>query len=142
MKPETTIVFSFPIESPKHAIFRKDKGAIEQLELWLLYQKFWCEHKPSVTITVKEHEWLDVGAWVYKNFDDICGVSFLPYSDHSYKQAPYQDCTKKEYNKLLKQMPQEVNWSMLNGYEQEDNTAGSQTMACSSNSCEVVDLTN
>jgi len=142
MKPDTTIVFSFPIESPKNAIFRKDKSALEQLELWLTYQKFWCEHKPSVTITVKEDEWLDVGAWVYKNFNDICGVSFLPYSDHSYKQAPYQDCTKKEYTALLKQMPKDVNWSDLDAYEQEDNTVGSQTMACSGGSCEVVDLTN
>ena len=141
MKPETTMVFSFPIRSPKNSTFRKDKTAIEQLELWLLYQKKWCEHKPSVTITVKEDEWLDVGAWVYKNFDDVCGVSFLPYSDHSYKQAPYQECTKKEYNNLVKKMPKDVDWSGLNNYEQEDNTAGSQTMACSSGSCEVVDIT-
>jgi ribonucleoside-diphosphate reductase alpha chain len=142
MKPETTMVFSFPIKSPKNAIFRSDRSAIEQLELWLIYQKFWCEHKPSVTITVKEHEWLDVGAWVYNNFNDICGISFLPYSDHSYKQAPYQDCDKKEYNKLCKQMPKDVDWSRFGEYEQEDNTAGSQTMACSGGSCEVVDLTN
>ena len=130
LKPETTMVFSFPVKSPKNSIFRKDKDALEQLELWLVYQKHWCEHKPSVTITVKEHEWLDVGAWVYKNFDDICGISFLPYSDHSYKQAPYQDCNKK------------VDWSKLGQYEKEDNTAGSQTLACSGGSCEVVDLTN
>lgn len=142
MKPDTTMVFSFPIEAPKNAVFRKDKNAIEQLELWLLYQKHWCEHKPSVTITVKEDEWLDVGAWVYRNFNDICGVSFLPYSDHSYKQAPYQDCTKKEYTALLKRMPNDIDWSSLDAYEQEDNTAGSQTIACSSGSCELVDLTN
>jgi ribonucleoside-diphosphate reductase alpha chain len=140
MKPETTMVFSFPIKSPKNAIFRADRSAIEQLELWLIYQKFWCEHKPSVTITVKDNEWLDVGAWVYNNFNDICGISFLPYSDHSYKQAPYQDCDKKEYNKLCKQMPKDVDWSRFGEYEQEDNTAGSQTMACSAGSCEVVDL--
>tara|TARA_Y100000034_G_scaffold29116_1_gene35074 strand:- start:1086 stop:3026 length:1941 start_codon:yes stop_codon:yes gene_type:complete len=140
-KPENTLVFSFPVEAPKNAVFRKDRSAIEQLELWLLYQKNWCEHKPSVTITVKEHEWFAVGAWVYENFDDICGVSFLPYSDHSYKQAPYQDCTRTEYKKLLKKMPKDVDWSEMNKYEQEDNTAGSQTMACSGSSCEVVDLT-
>ena len=117
-------------------------SALEQLDLWLLYQKHWCEHKPSITVSVKEEEWLDVGAWVYNNFDDVCGVSFLPFSDHSYKQAPYQDCSKKEYKDLLKQMPKDIDWSDLKGYEVEDNTAGSQTLACSGNSCEVVDLTN
>jgi len=142
MKPDTTMVFSFPIESPKNAIFRKDMSALEQLDLWLLYQKHWCEHKPSITVSVKEEEWLDVGAWVYNNFDDVCGVSFLPFSDHSYKQAPYQDCSKKEYKDLLKKMPKGVDWNDLQEYEKEDNTAGSQTLACSGNSCEVVDLTN
>jgi ribonucleoside-triphosphate reductase len=142
MKPDTTMVFSFPVESPKNAIFRKDMSALEQLDLWLLYQKHWCEHKPSITVSVKEEEWLDVGAWVYNNFDDVCGVSFLPFSDHSYKQAPYQDCSKQEYKDLLKQMPKDIDWNDLKGYEVEDNTAGSQTLACSGNSCEVVDLTN
>lgn len=142
MKPDTTMVFSFPIKSPEKAVFRKDMSAIEQLELWLTYQKHWCEHKPSVTISVKEHEWLDVGAWVYDHFDDVAGVSFLPFSDHSYKQAPYQDCTVEEYNELLEQMPKDIDWSELSTFEQEDNTAGSQTLACSAGSCEVVDLTS
>ena len=141
LKPDTTLVFSFPIESPKNAIFRKDMCAIEQLNLWLVYQKYWCEHKPSITVSIKDHEWLEVGAWVYDNFDDVCGVSFLPFSEHSYKQAPYQDCNKKEYKNVLKKMPKDINWECLSEYEKEDNTAGSQTLACSGTSCELVDLT-
>jgi ribonucleoside-diphosphate reductase alpha chain len=116
--------------------------AIEQLELWLVYQRHWCEHKPSVTITVKEEEWPTVGGWVYDHFDEISGISFLPHSDHSYRQAPYQDCTWKEYEEMLKKMPVDIDWSGLGEYEKEDNTSGSQTMACSGNSCEIVDLTN
>lgn len=140
LRPEHTVVFSFPIKSPDKSIIRNDRSAIEQLELWLVYQRHWCEHKPSITVTVKEEEWMAVGAWVYKHFDDVCGVSFLPHSDHSYRQAPYQDCTKKEYTKLSKQLPKDIDWSDLNHYEKEDNTAGSQTYACNGNSCEVVDL--
>ena len=105
------------------------------------YQKYWCEHKPSITVTVKEDEWFKVGAWVYENFDEVCGVSFLPYSDHSYKQAPYQDCSKEDYQIALKKMPKDIDWSALVTYETEDNTSGSQTYACSGNSCEIVDLT-
>ena len=141
MKPEHTMVFSFPMKSPKNAVCRKDLTAIEQLELWLSYQKYWCEHKPSITVTVKEDEWFKVGAWVYENFDEVCGVSFLPYSDHSYKQAPYQDCSKEDYQIALKKMPKDIDWSALVTYETEDNTSGSQTYACSGNSCEIVDLT-
>ena len=140
-KPEHTMVFSFPMISPKTSIFRDDKTAIEQLEHWLLYQRHWCEHKPSVTISVKEDEWMEVGSWVYKHFDEVSGVSFLPYSDHVYKQAPYQDCTKEEYKELMKQMPKDVDWEELADYEKEDNTAGSQTYACSGGACEIVDLT-
>ena len=142
MKPDNTMVFSFPMKSPKGAVCRKDLTAIEQLELWLIYQKYWCEHKPSITVTVKEDEWFKVGSWVYDNFDEVCGVSFLPYSDHSYKQAPYQDCTKEDYQKALKEMPKNVDWSAMVKYEAEDNTSGSQTYACSGNSCEIVDLTS
>lgn len=142
MKPDNTMVFSFPIKSPENAVFRMDMTAIEQLELWLTYQKHWCEHKPSVTISVKENEWMDVGAWVYDHFDDVAGVSFLPFSDHSYKQAPYQDCTKEEYEELLAKMPTDIDWSELATFERGDTTAGSQTMACSAGSCEIVDLTN
>jgi len=141
MKPEHVTVFSFPMKSPKGAVCRKDMTAIEQLELWLVYQKYWCEHKPSITITVKEDEWFEVGAWVYSNFNEVCGVSFLPFSDHSYKQAPYQDCTESEYKEALKKMPNNIKWTDLSSYEKEDNTSGTQTLACSGGSCEIVDLT-
>jgi len=141
MKPEHTVVFSFPMKSPKGAICRNKMTAIEQLELWMLYQEHWCEHKPSVTITVKEDEWMKVGSWIWEHFDDVSGISFLPYSDHSYRQAPYQECTKEEYQKLYKQLPKNIDWSELGFYENEDNTTGTHTYACSGTSCEVVDLT-
>ena len=141
MKPDSTVVFSFPVKSPEQAVTRNDMTAVEQLELWLTYQRHWCEHKPSVTISVRDSEWVDVGAFVYKHFDEMSGVSFLPHSDHTYQQAPYQDCGKSEYTELLSLMPKEINWSLLADYEQEDNTSGSQTMACTGDSCEIVDLT-
>ena len=141
MKPDHTMVFSFPMKA-EGSVTRNDLTAIEHLELWLTYQRHWCEHKPSITITVREHEWMEVGAWVYKHFDEISGISFLPHSDHSYRQAPYQDCSKEEYEKELSQMPQNVDWSLLSQYEKEDNTKGTQTFACSGDKCEVVDLTN
>ena len=136
-KPDHTYVFSFPQKSPENAIYRNDMGAIEQLELWLTYQRHWCEHKPSVTISVKEHEWPEVGAWVYNHFDEMSGVSFLPFSDHVYKQAPYQDCTKEEYEALLTKMPKNVNWSDLAKYEKRDSTTGSQELACVAGGCEI-----
>jgi ribonucleoside-diphosphate reductase alpha chain len=142
MRPDHTRVFSFPMKSPDGCLTRNDLTAIEHLNLWLTYQRHWCEHKPSITITVREHEWMDVGAWVYEHFDEVSGISFLPHSDHSYKQAPYQDCTKEEYETLLAQMPKNVNWSDLSKYEKEDRTAGSQTYACSGDKCELVDLTS
>ena len=140
-KGDTTTVFSFPQRSPEGAVTRNDMTAIEQLEMWLTYQRHWCEHKPSVTISVRDHEWLEVGAFVYKYFDEMSGVSFLPHSDHTYQQAPYQDCTKEEYEELLAKMPKTMDWSKLSEYEQEDNTVAMQTMACSGDSCEIVDLT-
>jgi ribonucleoside-diphosphate reductase alpha chain len=139
--PEQTTVFSFPIKSPEGAVTRNDMTAVEQLEMWLTYQRFWCEHKPSVTISVRDEEWLEVGAFVYKHFDEMSGVSFLPHSDHNYVQPPYQDCSKEEYEELLATMPESIDWSELSEYENEDNTAGSQTMACSGDTCELVDLT-
>lgn len=141
MKGDTTTVFSFPVKSPENAVTRNDMTAIEQLELWLTYQRHWCEHKPSVTISVRDAEWMEVGAFVYKHFDEMSGVSFLPHTDHTYQQAPYQDCTKEEYEELLAKMPKRIAWSELTEYENEDNTAGSQTMACTGDSCELVDLT-
>ena len=139
-KGDTTTVFSFPQKSPNKAVTRNDMTAIEQLETWLTYQRHWCEHKPSVTISVRDSEWLAVGAFVYEHFDEMSGVSFLPHQDHTYQQAPYQDCTKQEYEELLKLMPKRIDWSKLNEYEQEDNTVAMQTMACSGDSCEIVDL--
>ena len=141
MKPDQTTVFSFPMKSPTNAVTRNDTTAIEQLETWLTYQRHWCEHKPSVTISVRDCEWVAVGAFVYKHFDEMSGVSFLPHSDHTYQQAPYQDCDKSEYEELLSKMPASINWAELADYEQEDNTSGSQTMACSGDACEIVDLT-
>ena len=140
MKPDTTTVFSFPMMSPSGSRLRNDLSAIEQLEIWLIYQEHWCEHKPSITVTVRENEWLDVGAFVFKHFDKMSGVSFLPHSDHVYQQAPYQECTKDEYNDMLSKMNTRINWSKLRDYEVSDTTSGSQTMACSGDSCEVVDI--
>lgn len=141
MKPETTAVFSFPQKSPEGAITRNDMTAIEQLELWLVYQRHWCEHKPSVTVTVRDNEWMEVGAWVYKYFDEVSGVSFLPHSDHSYQQAPYQEVNQREYEELLAIMPPKIDWAKLSEYETEDTSKGSQTFACVGGSCEIVDLT-
>ena len=137
MNPSHTAVFSFPMQANKDAIFRTDMTAIKQLELWKIYQEHWCEHKPSVTISVKEHEWLDVGAWVYENFDMMSGVSFLPFSEHTYKQAPYQDIQKEEYEVLLNKMPKKVDWTKLAEYEKTDMTIASQELACVAGGCEI-----
>ena len=136
-KPDHTLVFSFPIKSPDNAIYRNDMTAIDQLELWLTYQRHWCEHKPSITVSVKEEEWMSVGAWVYEHFDEMSGVSFLPFSDHVYRQAPYQDCTKEEYEELLAKLPKNVNWEDLAKYEKKDTTTGSQELACVAGGCEI-----
>lgn len=140
MKPDATTVFSFPKKAPTGSITRNQRSAIEQLELWLLYQRHWCEHKPSVTISVKDNEWVEVGAWVYKHFDEVSGVSFLPFSDHTYDQAPYQDIDEATYHERLADMPGKIDWSVLSLYEKEDNTSGSQTLACTGSVCEVVDI--
>jgi ribonucleoside-diphosphate reductase alpha chain len=141
MKPDSTTVFSFPQKSPEGAVTRNDMTAIEQLELWLIYQRHWCEHKPSITVTVRDHEWLEVGAWVYKYFDEVSGVSFLPHSDHTYQQAPYQEVSAREYEAALILMPELIDWAKLQEYEKEDTTKSSQTFACVSGVCEIVDLT-
>ena len=141
MKPDATTVFSFPMKAPKDAVVTADMTAIEQLEMWLMYQRYWCEHKPSVTINVKSDEWFEVGAFVYKHFDEMSGVSFLPFNEHTYQQAPYQDVDKETYLKTLGQMPNKIDWSLVSEYENEDNTVGSQSMACSGDVCEMVDLT-
>ena len=141
MKPEQTTVFSFPMKAPEGATVTADMSAIEQLEMWLAYQRFWCEHKPSVTINVKNDEWFEVGAFVYKHFDEMSGVSLLPFNEHTYQQAPYQECDESTYHKMLGSMPTNIDWSLLSEYENEDNTSGSQTLACSGDACEIVDLT-
>jgi ribonucleoside-diphosphate reductase alpha chain len=154
MKPDTTTVFSFPVQSPSGSITRNDMTAIEQLEMWLMYQRHWCEHKPSVTISVRDSEWMEVGAFVYKYFDEMSGVSFLPHSDHTYQQAPYQEVDKTDpeydvdgnislhsYESLSNIMPTDIDWTKLSDYEKEDNTSGMQTMACTGDVCEMVDIT-
>jgi len=139
-KGETTTVFSFPMKAPEGAVVTKDLTAIEQLETWLVYQRHWCEHKPSVTINVKKDEWFEVGAFVYKHFDEMSGVSFLPYDDHIYQQAPYQEIGHSDYKTALSIMPESIDWSKLANYEKEDNTVSMQTMACSGDTCELVDI--
>lgn len=134
----STVVFSFPHASPNGCITRDDVSALDQLNLWLTYQRHWCEHKPSITVYVREKEWMEVGAFVYKYFDEMSGVSFLPYDNGTYKQAPYQACTKEEYEKALTEMPT-IDWSAFK--EEEDNTVSSQSYACSGDVCEIVDLT-
>jgi ribonucleoside-diphosphate reductase alpha chain len=140
MKPDSTVVFSFPVKSPEQAVTRNDMTAVEQLQLWLTYQRHWCEHKPSVTISVRDAEWMAVGAFVYEHFDEMSGVSFLPHSEHTYQQAPYQECTEEVYKDMLDNMPASIDWEKLSEYESEDNTVSMQTMACTGDSCEIVDL--
>lgn len=141
MKPNDTYVFSFPVKAPEGAIVRNDLTAIDHLNTWLVYQREWCEHKPSITVSVKEDEWMEVGAWVYKHFDEVSGISFLPHSDHSYKQAPYQEVSKEDYEDLLGRMPKSIRWEDLSFYETEDGTSGTQTLACTSDgNCEIVDI--
>lgn len=134
-RPDSTAVFSFPQKAPEGAVCRTDKSALEQLELWLLYQRHWCDHKPSVTISVKDEEWPAVGAWVWEHFDEVSGISFLPHSNHSYVQAPFTDCTSEEYQQALDLMPKNIAWEEF--VELEDNTEGAQTLACVGNSCEL-----
>jgi len=141
MKPNDTYVFSFPVKAPDGAIVRNDLTAIQHLDIWLVYQRAWCEHKPSITVSVKEDEWMEVGAWVYKNFDEVSGISFLPHSDHTYKQAPYQEVSKEDYDALVAKMPKNIRWEDLSFYETEDGTSPSATLACSSDgNCELVDI--
>jgi ribonucleoside-triphosphate reductase (thioredoxin) len=128
-------VFSFPVKSPEGARTRHDLNALQHLDLWMMYQRHWCEHKPSVTISVKEDEWMDVGAWTWKNFDEISGISFLPWDGGSYRQAPYEECTEQQYKDLLAKMPQEISWDLLK--EETDNVEGAQTLACVSGHCEI-----
>ena len=134
MKPNTTTVFSFPQRAPEGLVTRDDVNAIKHLELWLTYQRHWCEHKPSVTISVTENEWPSVGAFVWEHFDEMSGVSFLPHDGGTYRQAPYEECTKEDYDRLLAQMPT-INWAAFT--ENTDNVEGAQTLACTAGGCEI-----
>ena len=140
MKPDATTVFSFPIKAPNGAIVTEDLSAIEQLETWLIYQRHWCEHKPSITVNVRKDEWLSVGAFVHEHFDEMSGVSFLPYNEHTYQQAPYQEIGQHDYKTLLGLMPKAIDWAKLSEYEKEDTTSSSQTLACTGDVCEIVDI--
>ena len=143
MKPNDTYVFSFPVKAPEGAITRADLTALDHLNTWLVYQRSWCEHKPSITVSVKEDEWMEVGAWVYRYFDEVSGISFLPHSEHTYKQAPYQEITETEYLELLAKMPSNIRWEDLSFYETEDGTSINATLACSSDgNCELVDISD
>jgi ribonucleoside-diphosphate reductase alpha chain len=140
MKPDQTTVFSFAQKAPLGSSTREDLTAIAHLELWQFIQDEWCEHKPSITVNVREDEWLDVGAWVYEHFNTISGVAFLPYSEHTYKQAPYQEVNEEVYNLVKAKMPEKIDWSQLSAYETSDQTKSSQTLACTGDFCEVVDI--
>lgn len=140
MDPDNTTVFYFPVKAPDGAITREQLTAVDHLDIWLVYKKNWTEHNPSITVSVKEHEWIEVANWVYENWEDVGGISFLPYSEHTYKQAPYQECDEATYKQFLADSPRSLDWGDLPFYEFEDNTAGSQTLACTSSSCELVDI--
>lgn len=138
MRPDSTAVVSFAIKAPESSVTRDQVSAMEALKLWLLYQREWCEHKPSVTVTVRDEEWLTVGAWVYEHFDEVSGISFLPHTDHTYQQAPYQDLTPAEFDEWQEKHPTpSIDWKELSDFEKTDNTTGMQTLACTGNSCEI-----
>jgi ribonucleoside-diphosphate reductase alpha chain len=141
MSPLNTSIFYFPQKSPEGAATRETETSLQALELWQLLQDHWCEHKPSATVSVREHEWMDVGAWVYERFDILSGISFLPYDGGSYKQAPYQELDKEAWEAWVMEHPSvDVDWDKLTEYEKEDNTTGSQEYACTGNVCEIVDI--
>lgn len=135
IKPESTYVFTFPQKAPEGAITRDDVTAVDHLNLWLVYQRHWCEHKPSVTISISEHEWPSVGAWCWENFDELSGVAFLPYDGGVYKQAPYETVSRENYESLLSKLPTSIDWDKL--IEVEDNVEGVQTLACTSGGCDL-----
>lgn len=140
-KGEGVKIFSFPMQCPDESVTVKILGAMEQLRIWKIYQDYWCEHKPSITVYYKDSEFLKIGAWLYDNFDQVSGISFLPYDDHTYPQAPYQEIDEAKYHELLGQMPKNVDWENLGEFEKEDHTSGNKELACSAGVCEVVDLT-
>jgi len=134
----SSVVFSFPVKAPESSTCVKEVGAMEQLALWKTYQNHWCEHKPSVTVYYTDSEYLQVAQWIWENFDMCSGISLLPTSDHVYQQAPYEDISAEKYDELVAAMPQNVNWEELSQFEKEDNTTGSQELACVGGACEIV----
>jgi ribonucleoside-diphosphate reductase alpha chain len=134
----SSVVFSFPVKAPESSTCVKEVGAMEQLALWKTYQNHWCEHKPSVTVYYTDSEYLQVAQWIWDNFDMCSGISLLPTSDHVYQQAPYEDISAEKYDELVAAMPQNVNWEELSQFEKEDNTTGSQELACVGGACEIV----
>jgi ribonucleoside-diphosphate reductase alpha chain len=143
MAPETSTVFSFPRKAPETAIIGRDVSAIDHLNIWKVYKKHWTEHNPSITVSVRDEEWVEVAAWIYDNWEDVGGLSFLPYNDHVYQQAPYQSISEAEYNEISSRMPEKINWKDLALYELVDSTTGSQELACvASTGCEVVDVSS
>ena len=138
--PTKTTVFSFPFKAPENAVVRSDMSAIDQLEMWLVYKTYWTEHSPSITVSVKEEEWAEVGDWVYDHFDMITGISFLPHSDHVYRQAPFQTIDKETYDAAVAAMPETIRWEFLAAYELEDTTTGTQTLSCTAGVCDIVDM--
>jgi ribonucleoside-triphosphate reductase len=140
MAPESTTIFTFPQAAPKNALTRNDLTAVEHLEIWKAYKTSWTEHNPSITINVKDDEWIEVASWVYDNWEYVGGISFLPYDSGNYKQAPYQDVSETDYKQWAAEMPKAIDWSWLSDYETEDMTVGSQSLACVANSCEVVSV--
>lgn len=141
-KPDSSTVFTFPVKAPENAITRHDISAVEHLDIWLAYKKHWTEHNPSITVSVKDEEWIEVAHWVYQNWDDVGGLSFLPFDEHTYKQAPYQECDETTYKQFYHDTPKVIDWSLLSSYEFEDNTVGTQALACTSGACDLVDLSS
>ena len=137
-KEDSTAIFSFPIKAPESSVMRDDMTALDQLEIWRIYAEHWCEHKPSITVYIRDDEWFEVGAWVFRNFDLVSGVSFLPHTDHVYKQAPYQEISEEEYREALAAFPDTIDWSGLSDYETGDNTTVEHELACSSGGCEIL----
>ncbi len=135
---KSSLVFSFPVKAPAKSVVVKDVGAMEQLKLWKKYQDFWCEHKPSITVYYTDDEFLQVAQWIWDNFDTVSGISLLPVSDHVYQQAPYEAIDKEKYKELVKAMPKDIDWTDLENFEKDDNTTGSQELACTGGACEIV----
>lgn len=138
--PDTTTIFAFPTKAPENSYTYKNYNPIDHLELWMHYQKHWCDHKPSVTINYTDDSFMDIGQWVFNNWDWVSGISFLPHTDHVYEQAPFEEISEEAYLESIKQVPNDIDWSRLSSYEVEDTTVNSHSLACTGGACELVDL--